>query len=286
MRLITFTHKGENQIGVRKNDRVIPIAKLSPVFATSIAALLHRQQLEDVRAAVDSYPDEGILLADVQHHTPVPRPGKIICIGRNYAAHAAEGGAKTPSYPEIFFRAATSLVAHQAPLIRPVCSAKLDFEGEFAFVVGTSCRHATDDNALDHIAGYTLFNDATIRDYQRFSTQWTIGKNFDGTGAFGPELVTADELPAGLEGLTLVTRLNGEEMQRGHIDDLVFPVKKLIVILSECLTLEPGDVVVTGTPAGVGYARKPPVWMKHGDTIEVEVEGLGALTNTVRDEQR
>lgn len=284
MRLITFSHNGEEQIGVRKNDRVIPIASLSPAFATSIAALLRLDQLEAVAAQAKTSRDTGISLDDICYLAPVPRPGKIICIGRNYAAHAAEGGAKTPSYPEIFFRASTSLVAHQAPIIRPICSDKLDFEGEFAFVVGKTCRHATDNNALDHIAGYTLFNDATLRDYQRFSTQWTIGKNFDGTGAFGPELVTADELPAGLKGLTLVTRLNGEEMQRGQIDDLVFPVRRLVVMLSECLTLEPGDVVVTGTPAGVGYARKPPVWMKHGDSIEVEVEELGILANSVQDE--
>ena len=269
MRLITFSLNGQEQIGVRNNDRVIPVSSLSPTFGDSIECLLRNEQLDELKNKVQASDDSGIPQGEIQYLPLLPRPGKIICIGRNYAAHAAEGGADTPSYPEIFFRGATSLVAHGAPIIRPRCSDKLDFEGEFAFVVGKTCRHAAQDNALGYIAGYTLFNDATLRDYQRFSTQWTIGKNFDGTGAFGPELVTCDELPDGLQGLSLLTRLNGQEMQNGRIDDLVFPVRQLVVMLSECLTLEPGDVVVTGTPAGVGFARKPPVWMKHGDSIDL-----------------
>jgi 2-keto-4-pentenoate hydratase/2-oxohepta-3-ene-1,7-dioic acid hydratase in catechol pathway len=221
---------------------------------------------------------------DISYLPLIPRPGKILCIGRNYAAHAAEGGADTPTYPEVFFRGATTLIPHQGTIIRPQCSETLDFEGEFAFVVGKYCRHATEENALDCIAGYTLFNDATIRKYQRLASQWTMGKNFDHTGAFGPELVTVDELPEGMAGRTLTTRLNGELMQDGAIDNLVFPVRQLVTMITECMTLEPGDVVVTGTPSGVGYARKPPIWMKHGDTVEIEVEGLGKLINTVQDE--
>ena len=285
MRLITFSHNGQEQIGVRNGDNVMPVARLSPNFASDIISLLRREQLSELMTTAQEFDGSGIPLDEIHYLPLLPRPGKIVCIGRNYAAHAAEGGAETPSYPEIFFRGATSLVAHQAPIIRPKCSDKLDFEGEFAFVVGKTCRHATLENSLEHIAGYTLFNDATIRDYQRFSTQWTIGKNFDGTGAFGPELVTRDELPDGLQGLSLVTRLNGQEMQNGRINDLVFPVRQLIVLLSECMTLEPGDVVVTGTPSGVGFARKPPVWMKAGDEIEVEVAGLGRLRNYVQDEK-
>ena len=145
----------------------------------------------------------------------------MICIGRNYAAHAAEGGAETPTFPEVFFRGPTSLVTHQGAIVRPKCSEMLDFEAEIAFVMGKSCRHATEANALDYIAGYTLFNEATIRNYQKFSSQWTIGKNFDSTGAFGPELVTSDELPDGIAGMSLTTRLNGELMQDGRTDDLV-----------------------------------------------------------------
>jgi len=276
MRLITFIHNGREQIGVRQDDVVIPVAG-------SIIQILAEGRLGAIQDDVSRFDGSAIPLSDIEYLPLIPRPGKIICIGRNYAAHAAEGGAETPTFPEVFFRAATSLVPHKGIICRPLCSETLDFEGEFAFVVGKSCRHATEDNALDYIAGYTLFNDATIREYQRFSSQWTVGKNFDDTGAFGPELVTSDELPDGLAGLSLTTKLNGDLMQDGQIDNLVFPVRKLVAILSECMTLEPGDVVVTGTPAGVGAARKPPVWMKDGDTVEIEVAGLGKLVNSVRD---
>jgi len=284
MRLITFIHDGREQIGVRKGDHVIPAASIAPALPGSIMQLLADEQLEALHSKISSFDGAGIAIDDIEYLPLIPRPGKIICIGRNYAAHAAEGGAETPTFPEVFYRGATSLVAHNAPIIRPQCSDQLDFEGEFAFVVGKTCRHATENDALDYVAGYTLFNDATIRNYQRFSSQWTIAKNFDNTGAFGPELVTCDELPDGMAGLSLTTKLNGQVMQDGQIDDLVFPVRKLIAILSECMTLEPGDVVVTGTPAGVGYARTPPIWMKPGDTVEIEVDGLGKLINTVQDE--
>lgn len=277
MRLITFFRNGREQIGVRQDDVVIPVAG-------SIIQILAEGRLGKVQDDVSRFDGSAIPLSDIEYLPLIPRPGKIICIGRNYAAHAAEGGAETPTFPEVFFRGATSLIPHKGIIIRPQCSETLDFEGEVAAVIAKSCRHATEDNALDYIAGYTLFNDATIREYQRFSSQWTVGKNFDDTGAFGPELVTSDELPDGMAGLSLTTKLNGELMQDGQIDNLVFPVRTLISILSECMTLEPGDVVVTGTPAGVGYARKPPVWMKHGDTVEIEVEGLGKLINTVQDD--
>ena len=284
MRLITFSLHGIEQVGVRRGDRIVPVASVAPQLPGSIVQILAAGGLSTLAGKMASCRDTGLALAEIEFRPLIPRPGKIICIGRNYAAHAAEGGANTPTFPEIFYRGATSLVAHNAPIIRPRCSDKLDFEGEIAFVIGQTCRHVCDDNALDFVAGYSLFNDATLRDYQRFSTQWTIGKNFDGTGAFGPELVTADELPEGIAGITLTTTLNGEQMQHGRTDDLVFPVRRLITILSECMTLEPGDVVVTGTPSGVGSARKPPLWMKAGDTIEVEVAGIGRLCNVVRDE--
>ena len=286
MRLITFIHDGREQIGVRQGDVVIPVAAIDPKLPGSIMQLLTDGRLGELQSKASNLDGAGIALHDIAYLPLIPRPGKIICIGRNYSAHAAEGGAETPTFPEVFFRGATSLIPHRGTIVRPQCSETLDFEGEFAFIVGRSCRHATEDDALDYIAGYTLFNDATIREYQRFSSQWTVGKNFDNTGAFGPELVTTDELPDGMAGLSLTTRLNGELMQDGQIDHLVFPVRKLVAMLSECMTLEPGDVVVTGTPAGVGYARTPPLWMKHGDSVEIEIEGLGSLINTVQDEVR
>jgi acylpyruvate hydrolase len=263
---------------------VIPVSSIAPELPNNLRQLLAHGALPELGNALDASNDSGMALDEIEYRPLLPEPGKIICIGRNYAAHAAEGGAATPTFPEIFYRGASSLIAHKAPIIRPLVSDNLDYEGEIAFVVGSLCRHASEDTALDCIAGYTLFNDATIRDYQRFSSQWTIGKNFDGTGAFGPELVTADELPPGIVGLTLTTTLNGELMQEGRTDNLVFSIRQLIKILSECMTLHPGDVVVTGTPSGVGFARKPPLWMEAGDTVEIEVDGIGKLVNTVQDE--
>ena len=284
MRLITYKKEGSAQIGIRQDGWVIPVNNLDGDFPSSISQLLAEDKLPLLAKKLENYQGERISIEKIDYLPLIPRPGKIVCIGRNYAAHAAEGGAAVPSYPEIFYRGSTSLIAHNAPIIRPTCSRHLDYEGEFAFVVSKKCRHATEENALEFVAGYTLFNDATIRNYQRFSSQWTIGKNFDGTGALGSELVTVDELPSGLAGCTLTTHLNGELMQTGQVNDLIFPVKKLIQLLSECMTLEPGDVVVTGTPAGVGYARKPPVYLKSGDIVEIAIEGLGKLVNEVQDE--
>ncbi len=284
MRLITFINDDREQIGVRQGDRVIPVSSLSSDLPGSIRQLLAEDRLGELARKCADFTGDSIAIADIDYRPLIPVPGKVICIGRNYAAHAAEGGAAAPTFPEVFFRGTTSLTAHEGVIVRPQCSEMLDFEGEFAFVIGKSCRHATESKALDYVAGYTLFNDATIRDYQKFSSQWTIGKNFDSTGAFGPELVTADELPEGMTGLSLTTRLNGQLMQDGQIDDLIFPVRSLVAILSECMTLEPGDVIVTGTPAGVGFARKPPIWMKAGDTVEIAVDGLGTLINFVQDE--
>ena len=211
----------------------------------------------------------------------VPRPGKIVCLGVNYHDHAKEGGNTVADYPALFLRCSTSLLAHGAPLRVPAVSSKLDFEAELAVVIGKPARHVGEYTALQHVFGYACFNDATLRDYQRKTSQWTIGKNFDATGAFGPRLVTADELPPGCAGLQIESRLNGRVMQSANTSDMVFGVARTIAMLSEAMTLETGDVIVMGTPAGVGYARTPPVWMRPGDTIEVEIEGLGLLSNPV-----
>ena len=213
----------------------------------------------------------------------VPQPGKIICLGVNYIDHAKEGGNQIGDYPAMFLRCASSLLAHGAPLRVSTVSSKLDFEAELAVVIGRTARFVSEADALGVVFGYACFNDATFRDYQRKTTQWTIGKNFDATGAFGPCLVTADELPAGCVGLRIQSRLNGQVMQDANTASMAFGVARTISLLSEALTLEPGDVVVMGTPGGVGYARTPPVWMKAGDTIEVEIEGIGVLSNPVTD---
>ncbi|MDE3177402.1 MAG: fumarylacetoacetate hydrolase family protein [Pseudomonadota bacterium] len=223
-------------------------------------------------------------LAKARVLPPFPTPPKIICVGLNYRDHSAESGFKQPDYPTLFTRFATSLVGHDEAVVRPKVSDKFDYEGELVAVIGQGGRHIAKERALDHVAGYSLFNDVSVRDYQFKSPQWTVGKNFDGTGPFGPLFVTADELPPGAKGLRIQTRLNGQIMQDANTDDMVFDVATLIATISEAITLESGDVIVTGTPSGVGQSRKPPVFMKAGDRVEVEIEKIGVLSNPVVDE--
>jgi acylpyruvate hydrolase len=268
MRIVTFRLNGKVQHGVRTGDRI-------QIFSDAASAV----DLAE-RATSLSVTDE-VALSAVELLSPVPNPGKTICIGLNYRAHAIEGGNPIPDYPAVFMRCTTSLAAPDAALIYPECSDKLDYEAELAVIIGKTATNVTAADALDYVAGYSCFNDGSVRDYQRKSTQWTMGKNFDGTGGFGPELVTPDELPAGASGLRLVARLNGEVMQDSDTGDMIFDVATLIATLSEGMTLEPGDVIATGTPSGVGYARTPPVFMKPGDTINIEIEKIGVLANTI-----
>jgi 2-keto-4-pentenoate hydratase/2-oxohepta-3-ene-1,7-dioic acid hydratase in catechol pathway len=214
----------------------------------------------------------------------IPNPRKIVCMGLNYADHAKEGGNARPEYPSFFLRGNSSMVGHNQAIVRPKASTQLDYEAELAVIIGKQVRHLTAENALDCIAGYSCFNDGSIRNYQRKSSQWTIGKNFDCTGPFGPCLVTPDELPPGAAGLRIQSRLNGKVMQDANTDVFLWNVVEALRIITECMTLEPGDVIITGTPAGVGYARTPPVWMAPGDICEIEVEGVGILSNPIVDE--
>ncbi len=222
-------------------------------------------------------------LSSVTLLPPLANPEKIICVGLNYRDHSAESGFKQPEFPTLFGRFNSSLIGHGAPILRPALSEQLDYEGELVAVIGTTARDVSAADALNHVMGYSIFNDASLRDYQFKAPQWTPGKNFDDTGAFGPCLVTADELPPGCDGLKLETRLNGQVVQSASTSDMVFPVAKLVEIISSFLTLRPGDVIVTGTPSGVGLARKPPLWMKPGDVCDVEIEKIGLLSNPVRD---
>lgn len=233
------------------------------------------------RELVDAAPLD---LETIRFSPPFTASEKILCVGLNYADHSKESGYDVPTYPTVFGRFTSSLIGHRAPLIRPRVSTQFDYEGEIVAVIGKPGRHIAKEHALDHVAGYALFNDGSVRDYQHMTPQWTVGKNFDGTGAFGPEFISADELPSGVRGLRLQTRLNGQVVQQASTDDLVFDVATLIAKLSEAFTLRPGDLIVTGTPAGVGVARKPPLFMKHGDTCEIEVEGFGILSNPIVDE--
>ncbi|MCP3729996.1 fumarylacetoacetate hydrolase family protein [Sphingomonas sp. MG17] len=268
MRIVALSRNGGTHYGVRHGDRVT----IHPSAASAV----------DLAVSPADHPaGEEVALADVTLLAPVARPGKFICIGLNYRLHALEGGNPIPDYPAVFLRVATSLVGPGEALTYPEVSEQLDYEAELAVVIGKTATAVSKDDALDHVAGYSCFNDGSVRNYQRLSTQWTMGKNFDRTGGFGPELVTPDELPAGAAPLRIMTRLNGETMQDSNTGDMIFDVATLIATLSEAMTLEPGDVIATGTPSGVGYARKPQVFMRPGDVCEIEIEGIGTLCNPI-----
>ncbi|TVV77167.1 fumarylacetoacetate hydrolase family protein [Sphingomonas solaris] len=225
---------------------------------------------------------EAVDEADLTFLPPLVKAPKIVCLGLNYKDHAAEGGFQVPEFPTIFGRFNSSLIGHGAPIIKPTVSDQLDYEGELIAVIGTGGKDIAEDKALDHVAAYSVFNDGSVRDYQMKTPQWTVGKNFDDTGAFGPWLVTPDELPAGAAGLKIETRLNGQVVQSASTSDMVFDVPTTIALLSTFMTLEAGDVLVMGTPSGIGLARKPPLFMKDGDTVEVEIERVGLLVNPIR----
>ena len=284
MRLISFMDSACPAWGLQTERGVVPSHQLGADVPAALQDLLAdadlwarlTKELPERSAAASA-----MAVADLVLLPCVPNPGKVICLGVNYVDHAKEGGNNIGSYPALFLRCNTSLLAHGAPIRVPSVSDKLDFEAELAVVIGRRARFVPVDEALDVVFGYACFNDATLRDYQRKTAQWTIGKNFDATGAFGPSLVTADELPPGCVGLRIQSRLNGQVMQSANTADMAFDVAHTISLLSEAMTLEPGDVIVMGTPGGVGYARTPPVFMKAGDTIEIEIEGVGLLSNPV-----
>lgn len=284
MRFVTFEEAGEARFGAVTGGEIADLAGIAGAPASLFDMLQGGEAaLAAARSLAEKAPRRP--LEDAKLLPVLPRPGKIICLGLNYAEHAAEGGREKPDYPNFFMRGATTLVGHGAPVIRPRVSGQLDFEAELAAVIGRRVpRHVAKADALSHVAGYACFNDVSVRDYQRRTPQWTIGKNFDGTGPFGPAFVTADELPPGATGLRIESRLNGKVMQSANTRDMIFPVDETIMLLAQCLTLEPGDVLVMGTPAGVGFARTPPVWMKAGDTIDIEIEGVGLLSNPIVDE--
>ena len=289
MQLAQITHQGRIGTALRVDDATCVIAvegetgypgTLAELFrGTSDVAAALRAAGEQLRAAGRRVPESELVFLP-----PLAAPGRIVCIGLNYLEHASEAGFTPPSFPTVFARFASSLVGHGQALIRPRCSSQLDFEGELVAVIGQGGRHIPVERALEHVVAYSVFNDASVRDYQLRTPQWTIGKNFDATGAFGPYLTLANALPAGARGLRLETRLNGELMQSASTAQMIFGVPELVAIVSEAMTLVPGDILVTGTPSGVGFARKPPIFMKSGDVCEVKIEGVGVLSNVVRDE--
>lgn len=284
MKFATFRRDGESRLGVVQGDYLVDISEMFDIPVPDLGAFLSRNlssrfaEIEDYAAAAAS---SARLTLDQDYLPPIPNPGKIMCLGLNYRDHAAEIGMPIPDLPIVFARVAGSLAGHNQPIRLNPLSTQFDFEGEVAAVIGRRARAVPREQALDYVFGYAPFNDLTYRDYQLRTPQWTIGKNFDGTGPFGPLVVTADELPLGARGLRIVTRINGTTVQDGNTENMIFDVAESIAQLSQTMTLEPGDLIMTGTPAGVGAGRKPPLWLKAGDRCEVEVEGIGTLSNEI-----
>ena len=283
MRIVHFETSGVPGIAVDEGSGWHGLTQRDGGFPGTLPELIARGA-DLLRAGRNLRQAPAIDLSAVRLLPPVPVPRKIVCVGLNYDDHLEESGRQKPAYPDIFGRFATSLIAHQQPIRRPRESMALDYEAELAVVIGKPGRRIPRDQALDHVAGYSVFNDATIRDFQFRTPQWTLGKNFDATGAFGPWLVTPDAVPPGAHGLRIQGRLNGQVMQDARTDQLIFGVAALIEMISVAMSLERGDVIITGTPGGVGAARKPPVYMRPGDVFEVEIEGIGVLSNIVQDE--
>lgn len=279
MKLISFEKDGSSSWGIWRDDGIIDLGAMPDAKYPTLKAALSDEDF--IRGAASG----SVTLAhdDVTLLPPVTDPGRVLCVGLNYKTHIAETGRDQPTQPMIFARYADSLVGCGEALVRPKVSHKFDFEGELAVVIGKGGRHITEQDAANHVAGYACFNDGSVRDFQRHTTQFMPGKTFWRSGSFGPWLVTPDETGP-LESLALVTRLNGVEMQRATLDDLLFGVPDLIAYLSKIMPLCPGDVIATGTTGGVGFFRDPPVWMKPGDTVEVEIDKLGTLRNSIEDE--
>jgi 2-keto-4-pentenoate hydratase/2-oxohepta-3-ene-1,7-dioic acid hydratase in catechol pathway len=281
MKLITFSDDGKEFFGVVSGDGVVTLNERigRPNLRAALAA--GADAMAAMRAAAAAKPDRK--LADIAFLPVIPQPGKILCAGVNYRAHAAEVGRALPKQPSMFIRFADTLIGHGGAMIRPNVSDNFDFEGELAVIIGKGGRHIAAERALDHVAGYTCFVDGSVRDYQAFSV--TSGKNFPGTGPLGPWLVTTDDIPDPGR-LTLTTRLNGQQVQHATTDQLIYAIPQIIAFCSDFTELQAGDVIATGTPEGVGHGRKPPLWMRPGDALEVEISSIGTLRVAIVDEQR
>jgi 2-keto-4-pentenoate hydratase/2-oxohepta-3-ene-1,7-dioic acid hydratase in catechol pathway len=290
MKIVGFEIDAGARLGVVDGDEVVDLQAVDPRIPADLGEFLSRNKgdLTPIAAAARRAPGAARRpLAGLKFALPVLRPGKIACLGLNYLEHVKEGPQRDniPKFPTIFMRCTTSLVAHQQAMIRPRVSETLDYEAEIVAIIGRRAKHLTTANALGCVAGYSCFNDGSVREFQRRTTQWDMGKNFDRTGGFGPWMVSADALPAGAKGLKIESRLSGKVMQADNTNNMMFPVAETLADISQAMTLEPGDLIVTGTPSGVGHARKPPAWMRHGDVCEVEVEAIGILRNPIEDEQ-
>ena len=279
MKLISYSLLGKAAFGSVDKDTIIPLSGRLGHEVTSLRTLIQHCSLDQVTAAIKAV-TERIALTSIQYLPVIPDPSKIFCIGLNYDSHRIETGREKTGYPTIFLRVADSQVGHNGALVKPRESEKLDYEGEIAVIIGKGGRDIAEANAYDHVFGYSCYNDASVRDWQFHTPQWAPGKNFESTGAFGPWIVTPDELGP-IDQLKLETRLNGETLQSARVEEMIFSIPEQIAYLSTVISLRPGDVIVTGTPGGVGTKRNPPLYMKPGDVCEVEVSGIGILSNPI-----
>jgi acylpyruvate hydrolase len=313
MRLVTFAARGQTRVGVVEDDWIVDLTRaarahyaarglsrpgararaLLPPSMTQLlsggdeALALAREVAAETRRALAgsearALEDDGVVwrTGDVRLLPPVPAPPKILCVGRNYAEHAREGGGEPPTIPIYFGRFPHSLLGPGEPYVLPAVSEEVDYEGELAAVIGRRGHDIPESRALDYVAGYTVFNDISIRNFQRRTTQWMIGKNFDRSGPLGPSLVTRDEVPDP-QSLMLTVDVSGERLQEAGTNTMIFSVAYLIADVSRALTLEPGDIIATGTPSGVGFARKPPRWLRAGDTVRISITKVGVLQTPV-----
>jgi 2-keto-4-pentenoate hydratase/2-oxohepta-3-ene-1,7-dioic acid hydratase in catechol pathway len=283
MRLVTYRNQSIESFGAVVDGGVVDGAKVLGGRFSSLKAVLAAGVVPELARGLQGA-GPTLPLESVQLLPPIPDPEKILCVGINYVAHRDETGRSESAYPTLFTRFSNTQVGHGQPLVRPLASTEFDYEAELAVVIGKRARHVRREDALAYVAGYSCYQDATLRDWQRHTSQFTPGKNFVATGGFGPWLVTPDEVPDPSK-LTVIGRLNGLEMQRSGTDLLIFDIPELIAYITTFTELVPGDVLSTGTPGGVGSKRKPPVWMKAGDVFEVEVTGVGVLRNPVEDER-
>jgi 2-keto-4-pentenoate hydratase/2-oxohepta-3-ene-1,7-dioic acid hydratase in catechol pathway len=290
MKIVGFESAQGLRLGVVEGDQAIDLQAVDPNLPRDLSRVLARtngdlKPLADLASKAQA--SARVPLAGLKFTLPVAYPGKIICLGLNYMEHVKEGryADNVPKFPTYFMRAITSLTPHLGPIMRPKASDTLDYEAELVAVIGKRAKNLTKENAYSCIAGWSCFNDGSVREWQKRTTQWDIGKNFDSTGGFGPWMVSADEIPAGGKGLKIEARLNGKVMQSDNTDNMMFPVAETLVDLTRAITLEPGDLLVTGTPSGVGQARTPPVFMKGGDVCEIEIERVGILRNPIADER-
>jgi 2-keto-4-pentenoate hydratase/2-oxohepta-3-ene-1,7-dioic acid hydratase in catechol pathway len=282
MKLISYRREGEARFGAVKEHGVVELSGRLDGVDDLATLLADSSALETARRIVASEPAR-FLIESVQLEPVIPRPGKVVCVGINYVEHAHEAGRKIGEHPVIFQRYHETLIAHGAPLLRPKVSTHFDFEAELAVVIGKGGAHIDPANAMEHVAGYTCFNDASVRDWQFHTHQYGMGKNFQATGALGPWLVTADEI-ADYRELAVTGMLNGEQMQHGRLSELAFDIPALIAYISKALPWHPGDILATGTPSGIGFKRSPPVFLAAGDTFEVTISQIGTLSNPVIDE--